>query len=75
MFVLLKIQISQALKVKNQNLYWVVKLIKIKNQLGAQTEEEFNKVIMKILEYPYTMENLKKDLKDMSAIVNNAYRG
>lgn len=66
-----KAKYENAVKVKKQHLYWSTKFIKIKNQLGVRTEEEYMKAINKIISYPYDMKDLKKDLKDMSDIVNN----
>jgi hypothetical protein len=54
---------------KERDEYWKTKFARIQKEFGITDEASYNAVIEKINSVPYTMQDMKKDLKQMSNII------
>jgi len=55
--------------------YWRKRITMAKQNLGVTTDEELIDAVTRVVEFTgYTLTELKKDLKDMSRIVNEKFR-
>ena len=71
----LKVDLTNTAYKKRGYYTWLTKFEQLKEEFKVDSQEEFAEVVKKINVYPYSKTDLINDLKDMSAIVNKAYRG